>query len=54
MAFSEKYTTQAKIDADIEGTESKKALLSNDAFAVGEAIELMNLTLLTAVRSLAR
>jgi hypothetical protein len=41
MNFKEEYTTQAKIDADTEGTEAKKTILSNDAFAVSSLIDAL-------------
>jgi len=41
MEFSEKYTTQEKISLDKDGIEEKKTILSNDAFAVGEALSYL-------------
>ena len=43
MVFHENYTTTEKISKDDspEKKESKKIVLSNDAFAVGELLELL-------------
>ena len=39
MTFNDKYTTQEKITADKEDKESKKTILSNGEYAIGELIE---------------
>lgn len=43
VVFSEKYTTQEKISKDIskDKEESKKTVLTNDAFALGKQLELL-------------
>ena len=51
MLFSDKYTTQDKITADKEGLEAKKAVVTNDTFALAETIEHLKNALLAAVRA---
>jgi len=34
MDFEKEYTTQAKIDADLEGIEIKKMILTTESFVV--------------------
>ena len=43
MSFHEKYTTEEKKakDESLDKIESKKTVLSNDAFATGELLELL-------------
>jgi len=41
MEFKLAYTTAEKVSADKEGIEIKKTILSNDAFALGELMELI-------------
>ena len=41
MGFAEKYTTQAKIDADTTNKEAKKTIISNDAYSLSETIEAL-------------
>lgn len=43
MELEAKYTTQAKIDADLSGKESKKIVISNDAFAICEFMQRLML-----------
>ena len=38
MEVCDKYTTADKITADKDGIETKKIILSNDAYAVSEMI----------------
>jgi hypothetical protein len=41
MGLSDKYTTAAKIAANKNGIEEKKELLSSDAYAIGEMIDVL-------------
>lgn len=41
MAFTDKYTTDAKIKDDTTGKEAKKTILTNDAFALSEMIDIL-------------
>ncbi len=60
MNFKDKYTTDAKIKQEAENSEikekveAKKIVLSNDAYAISEMVEKMNINLQNVIRSLAK
>lgn len=57
MTFQEKYTTNEKIaydktlKAEKQTKEETKTILSNDAYAVGQMVDELKMTLVSTMRS---
>jgi len=41
MKFKDKYTTKKKKDEDTTGKEAAKYEISDDAFAIGDALQML-------------